>query len=523
MRVSLPLIYDSAQRTSTDTTSDAVRQNTYLTKEAGAVVINSRPGLNWIFDSNNTYTAMGVYATKNFTEQGTLFLYWDGTDWDMYKCDGLNTPAKAADVPAFTGDNNNHIVNWAEAGYDSTYYQIAFSVGNTNAFVYDFGSTITEITDANFPGAQAGLVWLDNYLVACDGQQIASADNGDPFTWTASSVLTPQSQQSTGTYRIVLHQNHIAAFGPYSIEFLYDNGNPTGSPFSVRTDLLIQGLGMWTHQAALGFSNIVGMHSFVDLDGGKKMAFLSQTKRGLLGAHVLENFQARKISNVKIDRYLNYIETEGSAQSRYPSLNSVKVDGKELVLLTFRSYNGTTEAAQSFVYDMETDEWEEWTVDTNVYATGCFDIVGTAPLYYSTSADSERPLGTLIQFLDGNLYLLDDSLFQDDDSSETARAITTVVQTPKYVGSENTQGLLKFQRELRVITDRPGTSTTMSVQWSDDDYATFNTAESIDINDPAARIAGMGSFYERAFKFTHTANSKLRLRRVESVINTGTS
>lgn len=523
MKDIIPLVFDEVQRSRSDADKDAHIKNAYITKEGEAIIVNKRPALDYFGTSLNTYMAQGIYTTKNDNNTQTLFLYWDGTDWDLYAMDGDGSTSKLDDVPAFSGDDSDFIVNWAEAGFDGTYYQIAFSMGST-AFVWDFSSsTTTEISDANFTGAAAGLVWLDGYLFACQGREIENSNLNDAFTWNAIDFIVPQTMSSTGVNKIALHHNHIAALGANSIEFFRNAGYPTGSPLAVRKDIVITDVGMYKRQAVTGDSLATGQQSFVDLDGGNTGAFVSYSKAGYLGVHLLKDFKAIKISNTKIDRYLNYEDIE--AQPRYPSISSVNVNGKILVILTIRDYIGSTENAISFAYDMETGLWSEWDVDSNIHSSGAFNIVSSAPLNYSGSSESKIPLGTVVQFVDGKLYFLDDDLYQDEDSSATARDITVEIQTPRYVGVDYRGspafGLRKFLRELKIICDRPSSSTNVAISWSDDDYQNFSSAVNLDISDPASRITGLGSFYERAFKLTHTANSSFRARSLVGYMDTG--
>ena len=515
MRETIPVIFDSTQRLRSASTKDSFHKNTYLTKEGEVVYVNGRPALTYIATSLNTYyCADGLYTLDDGTGRNTIFLYWDGTDWDLYTMDGVAAPAKLADVPAFSADNSDFIINWAEAGFDGTYFQVAFAISSTG-FVYDHAGTVTEITDSDYPGGSAGMVWLDGYLFSTSGIAINNSDNADPFTWGAANYITPQTQ-TYGILWIALHNKHVASFGHNTIEFLYDAGNPDGSPLSPRNDIIIEDVGMYTAETVTGAGPTSYQKCYTEIDRGKIGAFISNNN-GKIGVHLLKEFQAVKISNDKIDRYLNYIETDG--QDRYPSISSFTVHGKTLVALTINDYVGATENAVTFVYDMETDMWEEWTVDSNIHSSGAFPVVGSAPLMYNT--DGKTPLGTVVQMADGKLYLLDPVSFQDTDSGSTARDITIVIQTPKYSGSQNMHGVLKFQREMRAVCDRPSASSTLTVEYTDDDYQTFVSAGTLDLSDPASRITGLGSFYERAYRLTYADNYQFRLRQLEGVFNTG--
>ena len=78
-------------------------------------------------------------------------------------------------------------------------------------------------------------------------------------------------------------------------------------------------------------------------------------------------------------------------------------------------------------------------------------------------------------------------------------------------------------QSTKVIGDTPSAATNMSVQWSDDDYTTFNTARLVNLKQDLACLRQLGSFRQRIFKFTYTDNYPLRIQDIEVDINKGTS
>jgi len=81
----------------------------------------------------------------------------------------------------------------------------------------------------------------------------------------------------------------------------------------------------------------------------------------------------------------------------------------------------------------------------------------------------------------------------------------------------------KRMHRLSVIGDRPSSAANLSVSWSDDDYQSFNTARTIDLNQDLPSCYQLGSFRQRIFKLSFTANSPMRLQELEVDINKGTS
>jgi len=78
-------------------------------------------------------------------------------------------------------------------------------------------------------------------------------------------------------------------------------------------------------------------------------------------------------------------------------------------------------------------------------------------------------------------------------------------------------------RRLSVIGDRPASDTFLSIQWSDDDYITYNTAVSTNLKQDLVCIRQLGWFRQRIFKFTYSDNYPFRIQDIEVDINKGTS
>jgi hypothetical protein len=108
-----------------------------------------------------------------------------------------------------------------------------------------------------------------------------------------------------------------------------------------------------------------------------------------------------------------------------------------------------------------------------------------------------------------------------------ASAIYVELRTPAVdFGTQN----LKFMSRLGIgVTDNSSTTTTsgatvtINVSWTDDDYATFNTPVSLIYGATYKYpfINQLGSFRQRAFKFTYASTLFLRWKHIELEINKG--
>jgi len=75
--------------------------------------------------------------------------------------------------------------------------------------------------------------------------------------------------------------------------------------------------------------------------------------------------------------------------------------------------------------------------------------------------------------------------------------------------------------KLVLNADKPTATSEVLVQWSDDDYQTWNTGTSVDLYQEHPSLSRLGGFRRRAFKLTHTANQPMRINSLEADINMG--
>jgi hypothetical protein len=113
------------------------------------------------------------------------------------------------------------------------------------------------------------------------------------------------------------------------------------------------------------------------------------------------------------------------------------------------------------------------------------------------------------------IYKFDDTLYQDNGTDFTCK-ITT---------ENNDFGTLnrKTMHRLSILGDRPAADTSILIQWSDNDYQSYNTGISVNLNQDLPCVRQLGSFRQRIFKFTYTGNYPVRIQDIEVDINKGTS
>jgi len=79
----------------------------------------------------------------------------------------------------------------------------------------------------------------------------------------------------------------------------------------------------------------------------------------------------------------------------------------------------------------------------------------------------------------------------------------------------------KFMSSLITVADRPTTSTLLSISYSDDDYQTFSTPRTMELNQEYPILHQLGRFRRRAVKLSYSGSNRIRLHRLEVSYNIG--
>ena len=145
------------------------------------------------------------------------------------------------------------------------------------------------------------------------------------------------------------------------------------------------------------------------------------------------------------------------------------------------------------MYDISEKVWYVWSV---VYTRG----VVSGRLAGGTSSRGVIDANPIVYTVTG---------VQDAGTNPAFTIITPKVDN--IDPNKNTSHLRKFNSKLSIGSDNPGSATLISVSYADDDYQTYSTARTLDINNYAASLSGLGSFFERAYKLSYTGSNNLKL------------
>ncbi len=344
-------------------------------------------------------------------------------------------------------------------------------------WIIDNALGVTKVTDADYPITTVpGMAYIDGtfYVMAANGDIMNSALD-DPLTWTALGFITPDTGIGAGV-ALYRHLNYVAAFCTHGIQFFYDAGNPgPGTPLSPS-----------------GNANFtIGCASAYSIQNTNELTIFMSQEGTTLGRSIsaLSGLAVVPLSTPEIDRVLN-LSTLATVYSFV-----MKVQGHSFYGLTLSDLDLT------LVLDVVTGEWAQW---ASTYSGADHAFRGAFATAYATGQQN-----LFLDVSNGQLSKMVPTIYQD-----IAASIHTEITTPSIDGQS------MDRKQLSTLFLAGDTvSATVSVSYSDDDYATFNTPRAIDMSTARKVLQRLGSFYRRAFRFSHTANTPLRLEGFEFPVN----
>lgn len=354
-----------------------------------------------------------------------------------------------------------------------------FVCDSVDGYVVSTTGVVTKITDAQFPTPHVTTpVFLDGYvfLLKTNGD-ICNSVLEDPLNWDASNFIVPESFPDN-TIAIARQNNLVVAIGERSIEYFYDAGNPTGSPLGVAEQYVLQFGG-----ASIG--SVCQEEAYVTL----------VAKADIGGCYVvnIDGVNPKNISTEPINRIL---DAEGNNIIDCWAF-IVRQQGHKFYVLNLPYQRRT------LVYDFDLDSWHEW----------CYYSSGTQDMFpFSWRSVNDKQI-LFLHETDGYIYLGSNGTYQDNGNPTQV-----LIQTSRFDGDT---AKLKFMSKVEFIADQQTSSSPMTVRYSDDDYKTWSTALTIDLQARAA-LWRMGSFRRRAFLLLHEANTPLRMEAMEFDLDQGT-
>ena len=329
---------------------------------------------------------------------------------------------------------------------------------------------IDETDDAQYPVSNLGpVVFFDDYIVQAQSDGEIWNTDPDNFDAWVSTALISGAMYGDALEAITRQKDQLIAFGKFSTEFFFDNGT-TPSPF-LRIDSNALPIGLASKNTLAQAGDII-------------MWVGESPSQGIGGRQVWRMEGLNKVVQVSLPAIERVLNAEGSSISSASAWVET-VAGHQIYVLNLSS------ADRTFVYDIGEKMWCEWSNTATAKFPGAY-ATSLAGVVYVQDATN------------GRIYKLLPTVYQDSGTN-----ITVTIVTDNY---DFNIPQLKNQTGLWITGDN--TTGNLSVTESDDDYANFNTARTINLALTRKYLPQGGSFDRRAYKLTYTDNYSLRLSKL---------
>lgn len=490
--------------------------NGYLLNQAGAQgpITNDKvsnisidnPGLNYSTGITLSFSASGVAATATVTNGNitAVNITNAGSGLSVAPTITINVPATV--TPTGSGLLGDFIITVSS----STGIYVGMQASGTgianNAVVTNVNGTTITLSIANtdvvsgtitfadlgsngvltpslnsFPAGPyvSGAVFLDNYIfIGTTNNRIYNSNLGDPTTWEALSYISFEQTADT-LVGIVKHLNYLVAFGNNSTQFFYDTGNAVGSPLGLAASYTSE-IGCASGDSIVATSNTV--------------LWIGTTKTYGKCVYTMDGVSAVKVSTSNIDRHLEADDLS------YVTAYCYKVSGHTLYILTLHNTQKT------LVYDLDEKQWYTWT--QYAMASNTQPNPGT---YYESyfRGTYYAEMNNIPYVLDDDnatLYYFSTTTYQDNGQPIYCRSVTDI--------RDNGSTKRKFYGRCEIVGDKVEGGV-MQISHTGNDYASYSTPRSVDLNAPRAQVYLSGADRRRAWQFLCTSNVPLRLDAAE--------
>lgn len=484
----------------------------------GVINVTSSSATNAIF---NKYPDGRIYATQrpsiNIFEdasatvadaQGRGIYYWNAVGARYF----VNTDT------VYKGDYSGPLAATMTAGTDKVYffevgiYLVILDPENNQGWTISSAAstTLVEITDTAFPPKQTPALSLARggsdlngklFVMATDGT-IWNSQTENPTSWNVLNFLNAEISPDNGVMLAEMGQD-LAAIGTNSLEFFYDNANPTGSPLSVRTDV----------------DHKVGT---VDFDtmwiSNNGLFFVNLNPAGDCNVMVLNNFQLRPISNPDIDTFITSTIVTDNLKVMGSGFTAA---GRSFYVLTTFYVSTVVIPLYSLVYDTSNGAWMPW----EMMQTGIDDcpVIDWTRSTATRAGDGILSNGDIITIADdknpqdlteAQIYVVADYVEANyiSDTGQTGDPIEMIlIPGPNDFGTRNE----KHMDNLRIVSAPEASATDVLVQWSDQSNNSYNTGRTLDLDNADNKLTRLGKFRSRNHKLTFSGTEQIEVEALE--------
>lgn len=374
-------------------------------------------------------------------------------------------------------------VGFTEFLYDDGSVKMVASDGSATSGIVtiDSSNTVATAASADLPAHDPNVCFMDGYLFVLkeSSSLIYNSELNSPLTYTADAFIAPE-QEPDKAVRIAKLNNYLIAFGSTSIEYYWDAGNAAPDSPLQRNDTPIK---INTYLA--GFSQY-----------GNSICYIGADSNGYPEVYILKDFKIETLGNESISRYLSTVTNDVANWT-----------GNILCFQGHAFYVINAGSSKTWVIDLETKLITRFAYQNSAI----FNVSESTNIFNTANTRTFFTLG------DGTstIYRFNESVYRDNGTNFTC-IITT---------ENNSFGTMnrKTMGRMVIIGDRPSANTNILVQWSDNDYQSYNTGVSVNLNQDLPSVRQMGSFRQRIFKLTYSDNYPMRIQDIEVNINKGTA
>lgn len=431
--------------------------------QSSVAAVIKRPGVEEAFDTTNVATGRGMYA---WSENEQLYSVVGS---GLYKGTSLLQ----------TLNNSTGRVYWTEVQGGTP--RVVLKDGD-DVWTVTTGDTVTEITDVNLQdNLVAGILNIDGYVTVMDTDgSIQHSEVNNPASFPAANVVGSDLEPDDGV-AVLKHVNYVISLNEWSTEFFYDAANAAGSVFTR------------IGESAMRYGCAVGATA---VEAGNNAVWVGQSRLGGKSVVMLSGNSIKTISTKPVEKLLDEEANAGGNGLDDAYAFCFTFAGHTLYVLTLPNSDFT------IVYDIKTGMWYEWSSDP-----------GTEQKFAYVAAAEINNKIYLLHESNGKIYRMDIDLYQDAGDDINVRILT-----PRYDfnTAEN-----KFCHNLTVIADVAPGASTLTIDWTDDDYNNYKTSRTVDLANATPRLHALGRFVRRAFRMTHTANQPLRIFAIEVGVDGG--
>lgn len=484
-------------------------------------------------DTNSTIyfgpTSVGVITGRalHFTETIVSAVTYvmikssDGTGW--YYANG------AKDQTAYTGDTHTNTTIDGIASTAGMYSGQKISgtgivvgtriltVNSANAITTDTATTasatiaitkepIAKILDGDFVTSGtliSAFAEMDGFLFYTSNTALYNSELNSITSYSATAFVSPNMAPDPPV-AVARSANALIVLGAASKEVYYNAGLATGSPLQ-RSAQYFERIGTPDQRSVTTLENDI--------------YFASTPYEGDVGAFRITGLNATRISTPAIDRIMGTAAVDGaiyatcfrlggypyaaftvSSAADGPASDLLLEDGDMILqengdLILLEDTPGQT---ASFIRMLVTNAalkvWSEWDCNQATFVDGIAS--GTANQLLATSRfNTGGKVYTINPAANGDVW-------RDDGTTYTCEIRTARI--------DHGTAKKKFITGLRLISDQQ-TAGTVSMYFSDDNYATWEGPFTLDLTVPRPFVSRLGSHYGgRAYKFVHAYNGPFR-------------